>query len=319
VAGRDQFVFERRSRWEALEQILARGPLQQRGGSEISRAAGLYRSACADLMRARAQAFGADVTGYLDALVSRGHSALYGPRPYSVKRAVKLLLEEFPRTLRANVWYFVAAFALFTVPLVAGYLLAYGSESFAYDVMPRSALEQAEKSFSQDLGTGRDIGTNSFMAGFYVQNNVGIAFRCFATGALFGAGSIFFLFYNGLDIGTTVGFVVRHGAGANMFTFMCGHSPFELTAIVISGAAGLMLGAALVAPGGRTRWGALRETAVPVGNLVLGAAAFLLVAAMIEGYWSPTSIAPPVKWAFSAVGWTAVFLFLTFAGRRSTP
>jgi uncharacterized membrane protein SpoIIM required for sporulation len=266
-------------------------------------------------MRARAQAFGADVTGYLDALVSRGHSALYGPRPYSIQRAVRLIAEEFPRTLRKNVWYFVAALLLFGVPLLAGYLLALGSEQFAFDVMPREALQQSEESFSKTLGEGRDVGVNSSMAGFYVQNNVGIAFRCFATGILFGAGSIFFLFYNGLAIGTTVGFVVRNGAGANMLTFMCGHAPFELTAIVIAGAAGLMLGSALVAPGGMTRWGALREASVPVGNLVLGAAAFLLVAAMIEGFWSPTGIPAPIKWGFSAVGTTFVVLFLAFGGR----
>jgi len=45
------------------------------------------------------------------------------------------------------------------------------------------------------------------MASFYVYNNVGIAFRCFATGILFGLGSIFFLVYNGLCIGVVAGAV----------------------------------------------------------------------------------------------------------------
>ena len=84
------------------------------------------------------------------------------------------------------------------------------------------------------------------MAGFYVYNNVGIAFRCFATGVLFGAGSLFFLIYNGLVTGTVAGYVMSAGHGGNIWTFMCGHAPFELTAIVIAGGAGLEMGYALV-------------------------------------------------------------------------
>ena len=49
------------------------------------------------------------------------------------------------------------------------------------------------------------------MAGFYVWNNVGIAFRCFATGALFGLGSVFYLVYNGLVLGTIEGHLWARG------------------------------------------------------------------------------------------------------------
>src|SRR4029079_18914526 len=108
------------------------------------------------------------------------------------------------------------------------------------------------------------------------QHNVGIAFRCFATGVFFGAGSVFFLVYNGLDIGTVFGFVSRSGGRANLLTFAAGHSPFELTAIVVSGTAGLLLGRALISPRGLTRLASLRATSRDVGALVLGAAAMLV-------------------------------------------
>ncbi len=73
------------------------------------------------------------------------------------------------------------------------------------------------------------------MTGFYVYNNIGIAFRCFATGVLFGLGSVFFLVYNGLMIGAVAGLVTAAGHGKNLLTFTCTHGAFELTAIVISG------------------------------------------------------------------------------------
>jgi uncharacterized membrane protein SpoIIM required for sporulation len=169
--------------------------------------------------------------------------------------------------------------------------------------------------YSQGFASGRDAGTDTGMAGFYVYNNVGIAFRCFATGILGGAGSLFFLVYNGLVTGTVAGYVMSAGHGGNIWTFMCGHAPFELTAIVIAGGAGLQMGYALIDTGGLTRVGSLRRAAPAIAQQILGAAAMLLVAALIEGFWSPSSLPAPVKWTASGIFTTLVVLYLALAGR----
>jgi uncharacterized membrane protein SpoIIM required for sporulation len=155
------------------------------------------------------------------------------------------------------------------------------------------------------------------MAAFYVHNNVGIAFRCFATGILFGLGSIFFLVYNGLATGAVAGAVTAAGHGGNLFTFIAGHGAFELTAIVISGAAGMAMGYALVAPGRRTRWASLRAKSGDLFRMIMGAALMLLVAAAIEGYWSPSTVAAPVKWRVAAALYALVFAYLLLAGRKA--
>jgi uncharacterized membrane protein SpoIIM required for sporulation len=152
-----------------------------------------------------------------------------------------------------------------------------------------------------------------------VNNNVGIAFRCFATGVLFGLGSIFFLVYNGLVTGTVFGYVQRSGHGQNILTFTCGHSPFELTAIVIAGGAGLYMGFALLGTSGRTRVASLRAIADDLISLILGAAFFLFIAALVEGWWSPSSLPSPVKWAFAALMSMLVPSFLLLYGRARPP
>jgi uncharacterized membrane protein SpoIIM required for sporulation len=191
------------------------------------------------------------------------------------------------------------------------------SRQFAFDVLPAEALEQAADSYKE--GLGRTGGMNAMMAGFYVQNNVGIAFRCFATGILFGTGTIFFLVYNGLVTGTTVGYVVRAGAGGNILAFVAGHAPFELTAIVIAGAAGLKMGWSLVDTGGRTRIASLRAAGRELVELVIGASLMLLVAAAIEGFWSASGIDRRLKWVVSALGWLFVLGYLSLAGRAVRP
>ncbi|HJZ85660.1 MAG TPA: stage II sporulation protein M [Polyangia bacterium] len=310
----DQFVAARRKDWDELDVLLATDrPLHKLPALQISRAAALYRSLCSDLMRARAAGYGPDLIGFLDGLAARAHNALYAAPPYRLGAVWDLMVRDFPRTLRKRVRFFAFSAALFLLPGTVGFLGAMGSRAFAAQVLPESVLSEMEHSYSKDLG--RSGGENALMAGFYVYNNVGIAFRCFATGILFGLGSVFFLIYNGLVIGTVLGAVVRAGHGGNILTFVCGHSPFELTAIVIAGAAGLQMGYALVSTGGRTRWGSLREQAREIAYLVLGAAVMLGIAATVEGFWSPSAAPAPVKWVVAAVLSTLVTLYFVLAGR----
>jgi uncharacterized membrane protein SpoIIM required for sporulation len=180
--------------------------------------------------------------------------------------------------------------------------------------MSESMVSHMEKSYGE-FGKGRDDGTDAMMASFYVYNNVGIAFRCFATGILFGLGSIFFLVYNGLLIGVVAGAVGAAGHGRNLFTFIIGHGAFELTAIVISGAAGIAMGYALVDTGPRTRWESLRAKSGDLFRMIMGAALMLLVAAFIEGFWSPSAILPQVKWGVAGGLYVLVMSYLVFAGR----
>ena len=97
---------------------------------------------------------------------------------------------------------------------------------------------------------------------------------------LFGLGSVFFLVYNGLTIGAVAGLVTAAGHGKNLLTFTCTHGAFELTAIVISATAGMVMGYALVDTRGRTRFGSLRAHARDIVYLVMGAALMLAVAAL---------------------------------------
>src|SRR5690606_34190487 len=99
----------------------------------------------------------------------------------------------------------------------------------------------------------------------------------FGGGVLFGLGSVFFLVFNGLVIGTVAGHLTRIGYGETFWPFVSGHSAFELSAIVLAGAAGLRLGGALLAPGQRSRARALREEALDSAGLIWGFAVLLVL------------------------------------------
>lgn len=312
MRSRDEFVRRREGAWDELDLLMVRDRLT---GSDLSRLSMLYREVCSDLMRARAAGFGTDLLGHLDGLAARAHAVLYGHGRRRWQLGLSLLLSDFPRRLRESAPFMLAAALLFFVPLGLGLASTLLSTKFAEAVLPASELEKMAEMYAESVSTGRDTGTNAGMAGFYVMNNVGIAFQCFATGVLFGVGSVFFLVYNGLVIGTVLGHVTAVGHGENILAFICGHTAYELGAIVISGAAGLRLGYSLIATGNLTRLGSLRAAALGTVPLIVGAAAMLLIAAAVEAFWSPSSVPYNVKYAFGAASILIVLAFWTFAAR----
>jgi len=312
----DTWVKNRSGEWNELAALLGQHRAWHRFPEPtIARAAGLYRSVSADLMHARSSGYTPDLVAFLDGIAARAHAALYSAPPYRLGAVVDLLARDFPRTVRRHGRFVAFAALLFVVPGLVGFIGSVRSPRFATQILPEATAEQMRESYAHDPGEGRTGDDNAFMAGFYVNNNIGIAFRCFATGILFGLGSVFFLVYNGLTIGTVAGFVQSAGYGRNLLTFIAGHGAFELTAIVISGAAGLVMGYALVSTGGLTRFGSLRARARDVAHLVLGVVIMLAIAACLEGFWSPSHAPRRVKLAVASLLWLGVMAYLGFAGR----
>jgi uncharacterized membrane protein SpoIIM required for sporulation len=312
----DEFVAARQQDWAELEQLLAAGKgMRKLPPASIARAAAIYRAVSSDLMRAEAAGYSPDVIALLDGLAARAHNTLYSAPPYRLRAVWELIAADFPRTLRRHGRFFALAIALFVLPGAVGFTGAVKSRAFALRILSPPMVEQMEKAYAEGFGKGREAGVNTAMAGFYVYNNVGIAFRCFATGVLFGLGSLFFLVYNGLVIGSVAGLVTAAGHGRNLLTFTCTHGAFELTAIVISATAGLVMGYALVDTRGRTRFGSLRAHARDIAYLVMGAALMLLVAAGIEAFWSPSGLPDRVKWGGAVTAYLLVICYLALAGR----
>jgi uncharacterized membrane protein SpoIIM required for sporulation len=155
------------------------------------------------------------------------------------------------------------------------------------------------------------------MFGFYIYNNITIGFQTFAGGLLFGLGSLFYLVFNGLFLGVVSGHLTALGFTQTFWPFVAGHSSLELTAIVILGGVGLMLGYGAIAPGRMKRWHAIRDMATEAMPLVYGSVLMLVAAAFVEAFWSSTTW-PPVqtKYLVGAFLWVLLGLYLLFMGRN---
>lgn len=318
--NRARFLATRQGDWYRFRELVKRAEstrLKHLSGAELSDFSRLFRALCYDLAVVRSRDWGGELEGRLNDLVVRGHNLLYRAPPGRFRTALDFVMVGFPRLLRANIAYFWVACALFVVPGAVAGVLIEQYPSLANRILTRNQQVMMESMHSQDTSDrALFAGGEAARTSFYVLNNVGIAFKCFALGILFGIGTVLLLTYNGIVIGAVTGFLISRGHAEPFFSFVIAHGSFELTAIVVSGAAGLVLGRALVHPGAYTRLDALRRRGLVAVKLAIGAGVMLLVAAVIEGVWSPMGLPAQVKLAAGTLFWIVVILYLTFAGRR---
>ncbi|ALN88372.1 hypothetical protein LC55x_5125 [Lysobacter capsici] len=279
-----------------------------------------HRRLCQQLALARRRGYSAVVTDRLQQLMQRGHSVLYQTKPVHWRRAVEFLLAGFPRLVRAEARCMLAAALLFVVPLVTIFVAIQIKPDLAAGLFDAQSLANFEQMYDPagkgDLGRTNEDDLQMFA--HYIGNNVGIGFQTFASGLLAGLGTVFVLIFNGIMIGGVAGHLQAVGHGDPFWRFVAGHSAPELTAIVISGGAGLRLGLSLIAPGQRRRIDSLIHGGRRGAKICIGVFAMLVFAAFVEAFWSSISSVPaPIKYAVGAVLWLLVFAWLLRGGRNA--
>lgn len=304
---------KREQTWRDLEQLLDSKPGRGKAAAEWAfRLSELYRSACADLMLAESHDLPRETVAYLHDLVGRAHNRLYPARSFRLSTWSRELFHEVPRRLRGDPTLWLAAICFWGTFLVAGFL-AMTQPGFAREFLGNEQIDQMERMYSDSV---EQVDRNdAVMAGFYVFHNAGIGLRCFAYGLTLGLGTIYELAQNGLILGTVFGHMAGTPQWANFSTFVTAHGPFELTAIVFAGAAGLRLGWGLIDHQGQSRLASLQreaKRALPT----MGASVFLFVlAAFLEGFVSASRLPYAVKAGIAIASAVLLLAYLFLGGR----
>ena len=281
-----------------------------------------YRQVCHHLALARARRYGVGLQQRLNKLALDGHQYLYRARTPVFGALLRFVAFDFPQAFRRQWRFVLAAFLLFAVPIAGMTAAVLVKPELVYSLIDPAqvaAMEEMYDPANDVLGRERESEKDVVMFGFYIANNIGIGFRTFAGGLVFGLGSMFFLAFNGLYFGAVATHLTMAGFSSTFWPFVAGHSALELTAIVIFGAAGLMIGMAALAPGRKKRWHAIRDRALESMPLVYGGTAMLLGAAFIEAFWSSTTW-PLIsfKIAVGILFWVLTLLYFALMGRSES-
>lgn len=319
----ERWLKTRRGAWQSLEELLkiveSRG-LKALNRQQLQELGRLYRAASADLSRARAMKLGADVQVYLNNLVVKAHNQVYQTRNDRLGGIWKFLAYGFPRLVQDNILYVFTAFLLVVIPALGCYREAvldvhFGQMEIApgHPLVPEDMWHMIER---KQMWTDSAQDHSPVIASLIATNNIRVAIIAFVMGITFGLGTVFILVQNGMHLGTVFGVCQDYGMAGRLLAFVAGHGVIELSAIYISGGAGLMMARAMLFPGSYKRIDALRLVAGDAMGLFGGCVMLLLVAGMIEGFVSPrTDISADTKYLVS-LATTLLLLLYILAPRR---
>lgn len=297
-----QFVKQREPLWLQLEQELDGGNFAR---PELFPAT--YRQLCSDLSLARSRQYSPLLIDRLNQLVAAGQHYLYQnnqPVWFELRQLIGIRALEACYQFRRWIWLNLVLF--YGLGLGAALFVCSSADNINYFMSVADLEKFTEMYDPASSGSERKAQSDVLMFGFYIYNNIGIAFQTFAGGLFLCVGALFFIVYNGLYLGAVAGHIINMGFEEPFFSFVIGHGSVELTAIVLSGAAGCRLGYCVLVPGIYNRFTALKLVAHQVMPIVVVAFVMLVLAAGIEAFWSPRQLAAEVKYTVGAFCWAAV-------------
>jgi len=308
------FIKSRESRWKRLEMLIRtmehRGKKGQMAWNPLELAR-LYREASSDL--ARLQGFRekssepGDLEIYLNHLVGRAYGRIYRTPPPSWTALWTFLRSTFPETFIKTAPWTLTALGIFLLGGLYGFVVTLIDDAFIPLVVPPHLIQQVEegKVWFDSILAVRPLASSMIMT-----NNISVCFLSFALGMTFGFGTVYIMAFNGLMLGAIAGLCHIHGLNVPFWSFVLPHGVIELTAIFISGGAGLLLGTALLAPGDLPRKGALMQRGRQAGLLALGCVPLLILAGIIEGFFSPAHVPAALKFILAGVLLLLLFTYL---------
>jgi uncharacterized membrane protein SpoIIM required for sporulation len=203
---------------------------------------------------------------------------------------------ELPAAARAAMPFTLVAFALVVVPAI----VTFAAGLIQPDVAASALSEEARRQIiGRTPGTEIPPELRASIGPLIIVNNITVSIAAFAGGMTAGLYTAYILALNGTQLGTIFAILQQAGVASSLLTFILAHGFLELSAIFLSGGAGLRLAWAILHPGPRSRGDALRIGGAQSMRVMLLVVVTLVCAGLIEGFVSPTTLPAAVK---AAVG-----------------
>jgi uncharacterized membrane protein SpoIIM required for sporulation len=115
-------------------------------------------------------------------------------------------------------------------------------------------------------------------------NNIRVELATFVMGIIFSVGSIYQLMYNGIMMGSFQYYFFSKGLGWQSVLVIWLHGTLEISAIILAGGAGLILGNSLLFPKTYKRMVSIKNGAKDGLKIAIGLIPIFLTAAFFEGF-----------------------------------
>lgn len=274
------FLKKNVERWEAFEKAL-----KNTRAVNVDTLAEGYISITDDLSFAQTNFENSQTHAYLNELASKTHKQLHGRKETSGNKLVKFFAKDVPLAAFTRKVELRTSTITFVLAIIVGMISTSGDSGFARLIMGDAYMNMTIGNIEE--GTPMAVYNSSEEFGMFVRlafNNIRVAFFAFVLGAFVSLGSYIVLLYNGIMVGTFLYFFIERGLLWESTRSIFIHGSLELSAIVVAGAAGLVIGNSILNPGTYSRLDAFRRASFDALRLVISLVPIFTVAAFLEGF-----------------------------------
>jgi uncharacterized membrane protein SpoIIM required for sporulation len=213
------------------------------------------------------------------------YQRIYGNRQEKDGRIRLFFVYELPLLFRKHQRLLLFTFLFFFLFSVMSAFSAAKDETFVRGVLGDGYVSMTEQNIANGDPFGVYKDSNEWVMFLQIaQNNISVALSCFISGIFFGIGTLYILMKNAVMLGAFQYYFFARGLGIKSVLVIWIHGTLEISSVVITGAAGLVMVSGLVFPGTRTRLDALKKTARDAVKMVICLIPIYLMAAFLEGF-----------------------------------
>jgi len=274
------FINRNKARWEKFEQQLKK-PSQVNPDDLADQ----FIQLTDDLAFARTFYPRSHTLAYLNGLSQKTHQEVYRNKRERGSRIPAFIKTELPLILRSARPYFIISLLVFLSAWALGVVSALTNNDFIRMIMGNQyvnmTLDNIEKGDPMAVYGQMNETPMFFRITF---NNIFVSFNVFLFGLLTPLGTVFQLFRNGVMVGAFQAFFYQKNLlGVSTYAIMI-HGTLELSAIVLAGGAGIILGKYLLFPGTFPRKDSFVFGVKQGIKIMLGLVPVFIVAGFLEGF-----------------------------------
>ncbi|MFT3750795.1 MAG: stage II sporulation protein M [Agriterribacter sp.] len=225
------------------------------------------------------------VTRYLNARASQTYMSIYQNRKEDRNRIAEFWKYTVPLTIRKHHGVLLFCAVLFIIFFMVGFYSAKHDESFVREMLTDSYVNMTEENIESGKPFGVYAEGNELMMWLGIMlNNIFVSFTYFARGIVLCFPVILSLLNEGVRLGAFEYMFFSKGLGMQSVLTVFIHGTLELSAIVIAGAAGVVLGKGWMFPGTGTRLQSFLRGAKDGVIILVSLIPVFVVAAFFEGF-----------------------------------
>lgn len=275
-----EFIANNQQDWRELEKLLA----QQNKDADLLHK--LFVKVSSDLTYARSFYPKRSVRLYLNGLTQRVFDSIQSQEDkLEISKISKFFKEILPYQIYESRKSMFLALATFILAVLIGVFSSIQDPEFLKVIVGEDYVEMTEENINnQDPMAVYKQSEESQMFFSITMNNVKVAFLAFVMGFLGIYGTLIVLLYNGIMLGAFQYFFYSKGLFWTSFLTIWIHGTLEIAAIIIAGAAGIVLGKGVVFT--KTyEWSTSSQVAALKGlRILLGTVPLFFLAGFLEGF-----------------------------------